>query len=146
MPNTSTDVDDLLGSASKAQFRDRLGVANGGLTFSISTNDGSAPVAGAVAHVTVPFACTITGWTLETARGVSGSAVLDLWYHATNQPTVANTITAAAKPTLAAAIRNANQPATGWGTSLAAGGRLAVRVDSAAGTDAFLLTLHVVRA
>ena len=116
------------------------------LSFTISTNDGSVPAAGTVAYFTLPFAGTFQSWTLEAGAGVAGSAVIDLWRHASNKPTVSDTITAAAKPTLTASERNANQPCTGWGTAFTAGDRFAVRVDSAATATVFRLTLNVLKA
>ena len=116
------------------------------LNFTISTNDGSVPAAGTVAYFTLPFAGTFQSWTLEAGAGVAGSAVLDLWRHASNKPTVLDTITAAAKPTLTTSERNANQPCTGWITAFTAGDRFAVRVDSAATATVFRLTLNVLKA
>ena len=95
--------------------------------------------------VEIPFAGTITGWRL--GADVSGSIVLDLWKdtYTNYPPTVADTITAAAKPTLASANKAQSGVLTGWVTTLAAGDWLRVHVDSAATVRRVVLSLSVQR-
>lgn len=93
---------------------------------------GFAVLAGTTVYVPVPFAGTITGWTM--LADVSGSAVLDVWNdtYANYPPTVADTIAAAAKPTISSAVKGASTTLTGWATTVRAGDILAFHIDSAA--------------
>ncbi len=62
----------------------------------------------------------------------SGSIVLDLWVdtHANYPPTVADTITASAKPTISAGVTDQDGTLTGWTTSIAGGSWMFVNIDS----------------
>lgn len=95
------------------------------------------------AKLTVPFDCVITGWRL--LADVSGSIVIDVWKdtYANYPPTVADTITASAKPTLSSATKNESSTLTGWTTTLTAGDVLFFNVDSAATVTAVELSLYV---
>ena len=88
-----------------------------------------------------------TGVTLlSTDAGVtSGSIVIDIWKDtlANYPPTVADTITASAKPTLASATKSEDTTLTGWTTALTAGDVLGFKVDSASGVTQVLVTLTV---
>jgi hypothetical protein len=94
--------------------------------------------------IAVPFAATIVGVTL--LADVSGSIVVDVWKdsYANYPPTVADSICASAKPTLASAIKSQDPTLTGWTTSITGGDVLAFHVDSAATVTrvAISLTLH----
>lgn len=76
------------------------------------------------------FACTIVQWTLT--GDASGSLVLDLWKdtYANYPPTVADTITASAKPTISTATKGQSSTLTGWTTSVSAGDIIRINVDS----------------
>jgi hypothetical protein len=79
----------------------------------------------------IPFACTILSW--KIIGDVSGSIVFDIWKTAFSTsaiPTVANTITASAKPTLTTAFGATSSTLTGWTTSISAGDELLINVDS----------------
>ena len=91
-----------------------------------------------------PFACTITAATLLSQSG-AGSIVFDIWKAAYGAfpPTVANTIVAAAKPTLAAAQSSRDTTLVGWTTAIAAGDVLRFNVDSATTLTSVVLTLTV---
>jgi hypothetical protein len=80
----------------------------------------------------VPVACLITAARITAPLG-SGSAVVDLWVdsYANYPPTVADTITASAKPTLSSAQKAEDTTLTGWSPTLAAGDYIAGIVDSA---------------
>jgi hypothetical protein len=97
---------------------------------------GSAITTGVKGFLRVPFAGTITGVTLLStdASATAGSIVIDVWKdtYANYPPTVADTITASAKPTLSSANKSENTTLTGWTTSIAAGDVLGFNVDSAA--------------
>lgn len=86
---------------------------------------------GVKGDVQVPFACTITAATLLADQ--SGSIVVDIWKdtYANYPPTVADSITAAAKPTLSATTKSTDSTLTGWTKSIAVGDILRFNVDSA---------------
>jgi hypothetical protein len=109
-------------------------------------NSGSAITTGvAGTGVQIPFACTITGVTL--LANTTGSVVIDIWKdtYANFPPTVADTICAAAKPTLSSATKYEDNTLTGWTTSIAAGDVLYFNVDSASTISSLLITLKVTK-
>lgn len=78
----------------------------------------------------VPFACKINSWTI--VADATGSAVIDIWKDtfANYPPVVADTITAAAKPTLTSARTATSSTLTGWTTAVAADDFLFFNLDS----------------
>jgi hypothetical protein len=100
------------------------------------TIDGGGEVitTGIKGYIQIPFAATIVGWTLLSTDDpvVTGSIVVDVWKdtYANYPPTVADTITAAAKPTLSSVNKNTDSTLTGWNTAVAAGDVLGFKVDS----------------
>lgn len=91
----------------------------------------------------VPVACTITAVTMLADQ--AGSIVVDIWKdtYANYPPTVADTITAAAKPTIAAANKSQDNTVVGWTTAIAAGDILGFNVDSAATITRLTLELTI---
>lgn len=83
------------------------------------------------AYIPVPLDCTITK--VQLLADQAGSIVVDIWKdtYANFPPTVADTITASAKPTLSSAIKSQDTTLTGWTTALTAGDILELNVDSA---------------
>jgi hypothetical protein len=79
----------------------------------------------------IPFACEIVEATLLADQ--TGSIVIDIWKdtYANYPPTIADTITASAKPTLSSAIKSTDTTLTGWTTTIAAGNVLRYNVDAA---------------
>jgi Tfp pilus assembly protein PilV len=72
--------------------------------------------------------------------------VFDIWKAAAPTiPTVANTITAAAKPTLTSQQTNASTTLTGWTTAVAANDMLGFNVDSATTVSWAVLQLFVTK-
>jgi hypothetical protein len=116
-----------------------------GIEF-IVDGGGSAITTGVKGDVEVPFACTINAATLLLDQ--VGSIVFDIWKtnYAGFPPTVANTITASAKPTVAAAQKSQDTTLIGWTTSINAGDTLRFNVDSVATTRRATLSLKVTRA
>ena len=114
------------------------------LTFLID-GGGSAITTGQKGHLEIPFACTINQVTVLADQ--SGSIVVDIWKdtYANFPPTVADTITAAAKPTLAAAQKSQDATLTGWTTAIAAGDTLAFNVDSVATVTRVTISLKVTK-
>ena len=114
------------------------------ITF-VKDNNGIAVATGVQGDIEIPFACTITGATL--IADATGSVVIDLWKdtYANYPPTVADTITASAKPTLSSAVKAQDTTLTGWATAVAAGDIIRVNVDSVATITRFTLSLKVDR-
>jgi len=77
-----------------------------------------------------PFDLTLTSVTLLGDQ--TGSIALDLWVdtYANYPPTVADTITAAAKPTISAATKSQDNTLTGWTVAVATGKTIRVNIDS----------------
>lgn len=92
----------------------------------------------------IPFSGTITGWTLD-GQNVSGSAVVDLWKvaYASYPPTVANTITGSALPTLSSQKNNTSTTLTGWTTSITAGDVIAANLNSITTITNLCLTIQI---
>lgn len=117
----------------------------GEISFRID-GGGSAITTGAKKfYLRVGYDCTITGW--ELVADQSGSISIDIWKDsfANFPPTVADTITASAKPSLSTAQKNSSSSLTGWTTSLSAGDYLEVNVDSVSTVTLAILTLLVTR-
>lgn len=97
------------------------------------TTDGAGLVllTGTKGYFTTAFSGTITGWSI-TATGSGPTCTIDIWKigPGTALPTVANTITAAAKPALSTgnALRSTNL--TGWTTSFSAGDIFGFNLDA----------------
>jgi len=106
---------------------------------------GSAITVGEKGHVTVPWACTIQQ--VELFADQTGSIVVDIWKdtYANFPPTVADSITASAKPTISSAQKDQDATLTGWTTSLAAGDILAFNVDSVTDITRVSVMLKVIR-
>lgn len=111
----------------------------------IFSGGGNVLTAGDQGDLTIPFACTITEWTM--LADVSGSAVIDIWKdtYANYPPTVADTITGSAKPTISTATKGQSSTLTGWTTTIAAGDTLRFNVDSATTVSRVTLSLKVKR-
>lgn len=112
------------------------------ITFAID-GGGSALTTGVKADVYVPYACTITAVTMLADQ--SGSCVVDIWKdsYANYPPTVADSITASAKPTISAATKSQDTTLTGWTTSISAGDTLRFNIDSASTLTRLTLALTV---
>lgn len=107
---------------------------------------GSAIPANSKGDLYMTFACTITAVTLLADQ--SGAIVIDIWKDtlANYPPTVADTITASAKPTIAASGTNSQDTTlTGWTTAIAAGTTLRFNVDSCTSITRCTLVLTVVK-
>lgn len=91
---------------------------------------GSAITTGVKGFLEIPFAVTVTGWTIVADQ--SGSIVVDVWAedYANFPPTVDDTIAGSEKPTLSTAQKNQDLSLSSW-TNIVAGDVLAFNVDSA---------------
>lgn len=117
-------------------------IASVGITID---GGGSAITTGVKGYIEVPYACTINRATLLADQ--SGSIVVDVWKdtYANYPPTVADTITASAKPTISTATKSQDSTLTGWTTSVAAGDILGFNVDSATTVTRVHLILKVTK-
>lgn len=97
-------------------------------------------------NIVVPFACTISQWTLLANE--SGSIVIDIWKdsYANYPPLVGDSITASAKPTISSSTKGQSSTLTGWTTNLLAGDILRFNVDSVTTIKAVDINLVVLRA
>lgn len=114
------------------------------LTFIID-GGGSTITTGVKGDLEIPFGCTITRATLLADQ--SGSIVIDIWKdtYANYPPTIADTITASAKPTLSTAIKSQDSTLTGWTTTITAGDTLRFNVDSITTCTRVTLSLKITR-
>jgi hypothetical protein len=106
-------------------------------TFGFTIDNGADVITTGFKACTAPFADaqTITKWTIlsvDAASPTSGSITLDFWKDSYTNfiPTVADTITAAAKPSVSATTKNQSSTLTGWTTAIAANDIVCVNVDS----------------
>ena len=91
----------------------------------------------------VPTAATITGITISATDAAACSSVVDLWVdtYANFPPTVADTITASAKPTLSTALVNKDTTLTSWTTAVSADSFIRGNVDSNDCTGTVIVTI-----
>ena len=115
------------------------------LTFIID-GGGSVITAGVKGDLEIPFACTINQVTMLADQ--SGSIVVDIWKdtYANFPPTDADTITAAAVPTITTATKSQDTTLTGWTTAITAGNILRFNVDSCTTITRVTINLKVTRA
>lgn len=104
---------------------------------------GSAITTGVKGYTSIPVAGNIVR--ARMLADISGSAVIDVWKDtfANYPPVNADSITAAAPPTLAAAIASDDTTLTGWTIAVAAGDVLGFNVDSAATITRLTLELWI---
>jgi hypothetical protein len=118
-----------------------------GTTYFQFTKDGLGSVlsTGILGDIRFPVACTITGVSMLADQ--SGSAVVDCWLdtYANYPPTVADTITASAKPTISATTKSNDDTLTGWTTSVAAGSTMRLNLDSVTSITRLTIFIKVKR-
>jgi len=102
----------------------------------------SSVQAGVVTYVRVPYAGTISRW--DIIANASTTCVIDIWKANNALPTIANTITAAAKPGLSSATTTSSSTLTGWTTTVAVGDVLGFNLQSVSGSASEItLTLKI---
>jgi hypothetical protein len=113
---------------SKSEF-DLFSVGSFGVTV-----DGVTSViqVGQTGFVVMPYAGTITGWSITT--NASGSIQFDVWKAAGAIPVLADSIVASAPPTLTTAQFVTSTTLTGWTTTFAAGDVFGFYVNSVSST------------
>lgn len=106
---------------------------------------GDAISTGIKSDLYIPFGATITSATLLADQ--TGSIVIDIWKdtYANYPPTVADTITASAKPTISSATKSTDSTLTGWTTTITAGNSLRFNVDSCTSIQRVVLALNYTR-
>lgn len=113
----------------------------------LTIDGGGSPIATGVvkSNIVIPFACTITGWTI--LADTTGSIVIDIWKdtYANYPPTIVDTITGATKPTISASDKGQNLSLSGWITTVAAGDTLRFNVDSCSTITNATLTVQLSR-
>lgn len=141
---TSLDAPTVAADAATKGYVDDHEAAVTAITLTID-GGGSAIAAGALkSFPTIPYSGTIQS--VELAADQTGSLVVDVWKANNAIPTNANTITAAAPPTLSAAQRSVDATLTGWTTAVTAGDVLGFEVDSAATVTHAVLTIKIKKA
>lgn len=142
---TLAGYDDTLGAQGDMYYRDASGnfvrLALGSATEVLSISGGipswqartsHAPTAvwgdsvstasvsvGTTSYVRVPYSGIITSWHL--LANVTTTCVIDIWKSTGSVPTVADTITASAKPALTATTSATSSTLTGWTTFVTTG-------------------------
>lgn len=106
---------------------------------------GSVITTGIKGDVEVPFSGTIVACTMLADR--SGSIVVDIWKkdYANFPPTDADSITAAAPPTIGATVKSQDTTLTGWTTALTKGQVLRYNVDSCIAIERCTVSLLCVK-
>lgn len=137
----------VVGVAAKAARRDHVHPRLSD-TFDVAfiiDGGGSAITTGVKGDLAIDFAATINQVTLLADQ--SGSIVVDIWKdtYANYPPTVADTITASAKPTISATTKSKDSTLTGWTTSVASGDTLRFNVDSVTTCTRVVVILRMTR-
>jgi hypothetical protein len=132
------DIEDL-----EDYINNQVELANIGLRID---NGASVIPTGVNGNLVIPFACTISQWTLLANE--SGSIVVNIWKdsYANYPPTVADKITASAPPTITTSTKGQSSTLTGWTTTLLAGDILRFNVDSVTTIKAVDINITVLRA
>ena len=138
--------DGLMYSKDDAGAETALGGGGGGGVRTVSAQfggPGGSISASDTVWVRVPYTGTITKVSL--LADATGSIVIDVWKdtYANYPPTVADTIAAAAKPTLSSANKSEDSTLTGWTTAVTAGDVLKFNVDSVSGLTQVALLLEI---
>jgi hypothetical protein len=121
-------------------------VLSGTQVIGITLDGGSnALPAGLKGFVEIPYACQIQKVTM--LADVVGSAVVDIWKdsYLNYPPSVADSITASAKPTITTTNKSQTSTLTGWITNVTAGDIIGFNVDSATTITRLLVSLTVTR-
>lgn len=127
---TALVLDDLVTVATFNQYTvdNIIAMTPVGVAYIID-GGGAVITTGQKGHIQIPVKCTITAVRLLADQ--AGTIQIDIWKdtYANFPPTVADTITASAKPALASAQSYQDTALTGWTVAVAAGDILAYNVD-----------------
>lgn len=114
--------------------------------ITLSLDGAGSPIStGIKLDLIVPYACTINSATMVADQ--TGSIVIDVWKdtYANYPPTDADSITAAAPPTISSALKSQDTTLTAWDVDIAAGDILRFNVDSCATITRCSLVLKVTK-
>ena len=141
-PTLSLSAGGQLDASSSVTLNQAIGITVDG--------SGGTITVGPKSYMKVPFACTITGWTVIALVATPTQAIqFDVWRAAGALPTsAAQSLIGAGgvKPRLTASQQLANSAnVTNWSTSLAAGDYLYFRVDSCTLVSWAILQINVTR-
>lgn len=152
--HTITGLDDAVASdepVTYGQFINGLagtstaftGLAKGTIVFALNGPDGIP--SGVYGDIYVPFDCVIQSVTLLATS--TGSAVIDIWKvpYASFPGTVANTICAAALPTISATNKYQDTTLTGWTTTINDGDTIRFNVNSISGISKLTINLKITK-
>lgn len=156
------DVSIYLNGKLQQEYPDQsIGLASGGFTAgqgitilngTISTTrvasiqyvidgGGSTPSTGAKGQMSIPFACTITGWILT--GDVSGSAVVDVLRSTYAGFPTTSSLAGSDKPTLSSAQKNENLALSAWTTAINAGDEIQFNLNSVTTCTRLNITLNI---
>lgn len=142
----TTGTTGFTGSVGTTGFTGSSGSSTVALVY-VFDGGGAVLTTGIKGDLSVPFACTITSARLLS--DLSGNCVVDIWKdtYANYPPTVADTITASAKPTLSSATHSDDVTLTGWGAgkTVTAGDTIRFNIDSVAVCTRVTLILTATR-
>jgi hypothetical protein len=102
---------------------------------------GVAPSTGAYGQLSIPFACTITGWVLTADQ--SGSAVIDVLRSTYAAFPSTASIAGSDKPTLSSVQKNQNLAVSAWTTAINAGDEIQINLNSVATCTRLNLGLNI---
>jgi hypothetical protein len=142
-------VGDLLAATITKKLLDDLTAAVGNTrVFTVVFGTGAAVItAGAITFLSCPYSGTILSARLLAVDSAvtAGSIVIDVWKdtYANFPPTVGDTITASAKPTLSSATKSEDTTLTGWSTGVTAGDVFGFKVDSASAVTQVMLQMRI---
>jgi hypothetical protein len=139
------DLPTSIGSTGQALVNTGSGLGFASRTASINftiDGGGAVPGTGVWGQISIPTACTVTGWVLT--GDASGSAVVDVLRATYSGFPTTSSIAGTDKPTLSSAQKNENLSISAWGsTALAAGDQLQVNLNSVTTCQRLNLTLIV---
>lgn len=102
---------------------------------------GTTITTGVKGYLRVPYNGTIKSTSVIADQ--TGSVVIDVWKANGSVPTVSNTITASAKPTLSSAQTSFDSTLTGWTKTIVEGDIVGFNVDSATTVTRVTLVIEV---
>ena len=100
-------------------------------TFGITIDGpGAAPAVGVAGYVTIPYSCTISGWSLQSDQ--PGSITIDVLKHAGSIPNATtDKISGSAPPALSTQQLVQSGTTTGWSTAVSANDVVGFNVTAA---------------
>jgi hypothetical protein len=143
--------DQSYGLAAAGAYTGGTGVTITGSTISLSPRTaaisyvidggGSVPSTGAKGQISIPFACTITGWVLTA--DASGSAVVDVLRSSYSGFPTTTSLASTDKPTLSTAQKNENLAVSVWTTAINAGDIIQFNLNSVATVQRINVAINV---